>query len=85
MAMPERGRSRAPSLNRGKMGPSSVTPGMGRGTPAKPATGSFLKQEVEEEEEEYEEEEAPEETGAKPVEAEQIHSKQEGRKGKKSL
>ena len=82
MAMPERGRSRAPSLNRGKMGPRSLTPGMGRGTPAKPATGSFLKQEVEEEEEEYEEEEAPEETGAKPVEAEQ-NSQQTRRKKRK--
>ena len=52
-AMPERGRSRCPSLNRGKKGPRSFTPAMGRGTPAQPVQGSFLKPEVQEEEEEW--------------------------------
>ena len=71
-AMPERGRSRRPSLNRGRMGPRSLTPAMGRGTPAQPGVqGSFLKPEVQEEEEECEEEEEEQDDEmAKPVKAE---------------
>ena len=67
-AMPERGRSRCPSLSRGKKGPRSLTPAIGRGTPAQPVQGSFLKPEVQEEEEECGEEEEDDEF-AKPVEA----------------
>ena len=84
-AMPERGRSRRPSLNRGRMGPRSLTPAMGRGTPAQPGVqGSFLKPEVQEEEEECEEEEEEEQDDemAKPVEAEGQKKQTNARKEK---
>lgn len=70
--IPMPGRGRSASVNRGKMGPRSLTPAMGRGTPAQPGVqGSFLKAEVQQEEEECEEEEEEQDDEmAKPVEAE---------------
>ena len=55
------------------IGARSLTPAMGRGTPAQPGVqGSFLKAEVQQEQEECEEEEEEEQDDemAKPVEAE---------------
>ena len=75
-AMPERGRSRqgVVGLNqrRGKLGPRSLTPCMGRGTPAKPDKGSIKEEkpeEMEDVQEEEQEEENPEEKDGKPEEA----------------
>ena len=70
--IPMPGRGRSASVNRGKMGPRSLTPAMGRGTPAQPGVqGSFLKAEVQQEQEECEEEEEEQDDEmAKPVEAE---------------
>ena len=77
-AMPERGRSRpgVVGLNqrRGKLGPRSLTPCVGRGTPAKPAKGSIKEEKPEEMEEVQEEEQEaepanPEEKDEKPEEA----------------
>ena len=82
--IPMPGRGRSASVNRGKMGPRSLTPAMGRGTPAQPGVqGSFLKAEVQQEEEECEEEEEEQDDEmAKPVEAEGQKKQTNARKEK---